>query len=376
MGALVKKLFSLFHGGKNYKLIIMYKSMVFVVLLVCGRLALAAPKPQSDQIEDAIDKGFAKLSEVSGAPKEALENAAETFTKIAGFIKTATYNIESMYAEMSEVEDLGNEISNDFLLQFNEVKNDIRECRQELRILAVSTVTHSKDLKDLVDGLDNNPDIVLLEATIDTMKQLLIKTKERLTNANTKYRNAIRIMEDIESRMKILSLDLENRANENSDEYKSFAHDVRAGTYTGCGGLAVGMIVADIFGCLGFCSASVTSSCFGAGIASVEGVLAAYRNSIAEFLEKTDNIKGSIDGMEEAVSEAVNVLEYELSIINEWEEISDNLSIKIEKYPVKYLQKFKAIRKIFLRNVIDLSEVAQKFLDQPISFFGDDDQET
>lgn len=350
--------------------------MVFVVLLVCGRLALAAPKPQSDQIEDAIDKGLAKLSEVSGAPKEALENAAETFTKIAGFIKTATDNIESMYAEMSEVEDLGNEISNDFLLQFNEVKNDIRECRQELRILAVSTVTHSKDLKDHVDGLDNNPDIVLLQATIDTMKELLIKTKERLTNANTKYRNAIRIMIDIESRMKILSLDLENRANENSDEYKKFENEVRGGTYGGCGGLAVGMIVADALGCLGLCSATVTTTCFGVGITSVEGVLAAYRKSVAEFLEKTTNIKESIDGMEDSVIEAVKVLEYELSIIHEWEQISDNLGNKIEKYPVKYLQKFKAIRKIFLRNVVDLAEVAQKFLDQPISFFGDDKQET
>ena len=115
----------------------------------------------------------------------------------------------------------------------------------------ILTVTHSKDLKDLVDGLDNNPDIVLLQATIDTMKELLIKTKERLTNANTKYRNAIRIMIDIESRMKILSLDLENRANENSVEYKSFAHEVRAGTYGGCGGLAALMIVADVFGCYG-----------------------------------------------------------------------------------------------------------------------------
>ena len=97
--------------------------------------------------------------------------------------------------------------------------------------------------------------------------------------------------------------------------------------------------------------------------------MAAYRESIAEFLEKTNNIKGSIGGMEEAVSEAVNVLEYELSIIHEWEQISDNLGNKIEKYPVKYLQKFKEIRKIFLRNVVDLAEVAQKFLDQPVSFF-------
>ena len=39
----------------------------------------------------------------------------------------------------------------------------------------ILAVTHSKDLKDLVDGLDNNPDIVLLQATIDTMKELGIR---------------------------------------------------------------------------------------------------------------------------------------------------------------------------------------------------------
>ena len=118
----------------------MYNSMLFVVLLLCGRLAFAAPKPGSNQdFEDAIDIGLKKLSEVSDAPKVALENAAETFAKITGYIKTATEAIESIYVEMSQVEDLGNEISKDFLLQFNEVKNDIRECRQELRRLAVTT---------------------------------------------------------------------------------------------------------------------------------------------------------------------------------------------------------------------------------------------
>lgn len=182
-------------------------------------------------------------------------------------------------------------------------------------------------------------------------------------------------MIDIESRMKSLSLNLEIRANENSDEYKSFADKVRTGTYGGCGGLAVGMIIADVLGCSGICSASVTTTCIGAGVSTVEGILASYRNSIAEFLEKTNNIKESIGGMEKAVIEAVNVLEAELDIINEWAEISDNLSNRIEDYPLKVLQKFEVIRKIFLRNVIDLGEVAQKFLNQPVSFFGDDDQE-
>lgn len=359
--------------------------MVFVVLLLCGELSLAAPNPRdlgnvdadADQyFEDDIDKDLEKLSNVTGAPKEALENAAENFKKIAGYIKTATENIESIYAEMSQIEALGNEVSKDYLLQFNQVKNDIRECRQELRRLALTTVKHSEDLKDLVDDLDKNPDIVLLQATIDTMKDLLINTKEKLTNANTKYQNAIRVMIDIETRIKILILKLKKRADKNSNEYKKFAAEVRAGTYGGCGGLAVAMLVADFVGCSGVCSASFTTSCFAAGVSSVEGVLAAYRKSVAEFLEKSNNIKGSIDGMEEAVKEAVNVLEYELSIIHEWEEISDNLSNKIEKYPIKYLQKYKAIKKIFLRNVVDLGEVAQKFLDQPVVFFGDDDQET
>ena len=119
--------------------------MVFVVLLLCGELSLAAPNPQDlGNFEDAIDKSLEKLSEVSGAPKEALENAAETFNKIAGYIKTATENIESVYAEMSQIEEWGSEASKDFLLQFNEVKNDIRECRQELRRLAVTTVLSLK----------------------------------------------------------------------------------------------------------------------------------------------------------------------------------------------------------------------------------------
>lgn len=355
----------------------MPKSMIFLVL-VLSTVAWSAPNGSKSSaskiqdIEDDVNKGLEKLSEVGKLPKEALENAQQTFSDILGYITEASENIEKIYAEMSEVENAGNEISQDFLLKFNEVKNELRECRQELRQLATSTVLHSKDLKTLVEELDTNSDIVLLQATIDTMKDLLINTKEKLSAANTKYRNAIRVMTDIESRMKILILDLENRVNENSNEYKQFAHEVRSGTYTGCTGLAIGMAIADALGCFGLCSATVTSTCFGVGVPAVEGTLAQYRATITDFIEISTKVKDNIGGMETSVNDAVAVLEHELSILHEWEEISDNLSTKMERYPIKYLQKFKSIRKIFVRNVHDLEEVAQKFLDQPVSFFADD----
>ena len=122
----------------------------------------------------------------------------------------------------------------------------------------------------------------------------------------------------------------------------------------------------------GLCSATVTSTCFGVGVPAVEGTLAQYRATITDFIEISTKVKDNIGGMETSVNDAVAVLEHELSILHEWEEISDNLSTKMERYPIKYLQKFKSIRKIFVRNVHDLEEVAQKFLDQPVSFFADD----
>jgi len=353
----------------------MTKPTVFLVL-VLSTLAWSAPNRPIDEVnkvsENEADQGLEKLLTIANAPKEVLQNAKKTFDDIQQFIKLTQESIESMFVQLFKFEEMGANISTDIFHEVNEVKNELRECRQEFRRLAVTSVSHSKDLKDLAATLD--PDIVILQATINTMKDLLINTKGKLTEIIGKYNNANAVMDKIKVDMTVLIMKFENLRNENSDEYNKFVEEVTAGTYQTCAGLAVGLVIADIFGCLGLCTGIGTTTCIGVQSSSVEDVLAEYKATINDFVERSSSVKDNMSKMFLAVDESVKVLEYQLDVVTEWDIISNNLSVLVERYPVKYLKKFKQISKVFIKNVEDLEKVAQTFLDQPILLFHQDGQ--
>jgi len=58
--------------------------MVFVVLVICGRIALAAPKPQSTAsgIIEGGEKSLDVLTEAFDVEKEVSEKAIEVFSKV------------------------------------------------------------------------------------------------------------------------------------------------------------------------------------------------------------------------------------------------------------------------------------------------------
>jgi len=56
---------------------------------------------------------------------------------------------------------------------------------------------------------------------------------------------------------------------------------VRATAYGTATGVTVGMIIADVFGCLGICSATVTSSTWAATVATVEATIATAEEELS-----------------------------------------------------------------------------------------------
>ena len=59
-----------------------------------------------------------------------------------------------------------------------------------------------------------------------------------------------------------------------SEEYASWTSAVRALAYSTATGVTIGMVFADIFGCLGFCSGIVTSTTWGTAVAATESTIA------------------------------------------------------------------------------------------------------
>jgi len=70
-----------------------------------------------------------------------------------------------------------------YVATFNEAKSYLQQARQELRDLAETTINEARDMILLLEDYDRNQETVLLEITIDTMKDLVIGSKERLEEA-------------------------------------------------------------------------------------------------------------------------------------------------------------------------------------------------
>jgi len=313
-----------------------------------------------NQIVDQLDSlpGFTEEG------KNILKNSNLTET-IAEALSEAEKNIREMDAELKLLETEELQFEDNYFPAYNKAKRYLRETRQALRKLADKTVTDVRDLKGFLEELDQTEDTVLLKEAIDKMKDLMIDTLETLKEALGKYNSALETFENLNSSIKTQNHKLGKMVDKNSAEYKAWTHKTRAGVYTAIGGTTVGLIFADIFGCLGICSAvgAVGSISTAAGI---EAEIAKYSAQLTKMITITDKMLESGGKFDQTINEAIAILTDEIELINKWTNSAEVVNRNIDKYPQKFLEKYKAIRNAFVDGLDDLSTAAQDFLAQPV----------
>merc|ERR1719410_2647454 len=89
-----------------------------------------------------------------------------------------------------------------------EATSNLRQTRQELRELAVRTVIEGRNLALLLDALPGSGTLeMLLRSFLDTMKDQMIKTEEKLERAREIYQSADEALRDLKGRLLILDED-------------------------------------------------------------------------------------------------------------------------------------------------------------------------
>ena len=102
----------------------------------------------------------------------------------------------------------------------------------------------------------------------------MTESLELLAEAEKKYELAIDNIDGVNINLRDFHKDLKKMLDENSAEHKEWSSQLRAGVYSSAGSVTVGMIIADIFGCLGICSAVGNAVAWGTAIPTVEGSIA------------------------------------------------------------------------------------------------------
>merc|ERR1711909_134265 len=143
-----------------------------------------------------------------------------------------------------------------------------------------------RDLKPLLEGVDEEKDSLLLKSAIKKMKALMIETLETLKETNEKYNSALETFDNLNSSIATHNRKLGKMADTNSDEYKTWTQNARLGVYGAISTATVGCIIADIFGALGICSA-VSGGISASAAAGLEVQIAKYSAEITKLVKIT-----------------------------------------------------------------------------------------
>jgi len=319
---------------------------------------------------DTVNQITNILEEGGKIPKEAMGMMQTHFKKFDALLKEADNNIASIQRELGKVGEI--DITREYLDAYWQAKKELRLARTDLRELALRTTKAVQDIKILIENWDDK-ETAFIEKEFQILKSLINESLRVLKDAKEKYVNAINYVEKTSNQLSETKTSLSLMLDEKSTEYDSWTKKVRGGVYGSASAVTVGMIVADVMGCFGLCSAIVTTSVWGGSFVGVEASIENYKSELAKLETVTSGVLGQIIVLEETVTESIQFLEQELVILQSWEVAADSVKAKMALFSVDDLKRVAAFQKIFVKNLDDLGASAQAFLDQGAQIFSNDD---
>lgn len=284
-------------------------------------------------------------------------------------LKEAEQQIIEINAQLKIVEADEINLQKKYFPKFIEAKSYLRQTRQELRALADRTVKDVRDLKILLEDLDKTDDTVLLQVSIDKMKDLMIETLEKLKAAREKYNLAVVSFDNLNASIKVQNSKLKKMVTKGTAEYNDWTYKARLGLYGGYGAVLGTCLVVDIMLTFGLCN-GVNTVVSTTTVYVTESMIEDYTRTIQNMQAVTGRLAKSGNKFDQAIKQAIGILTDEIDLIGQWTSSAKLVSQNCEKYPTKYLREYKSIRQMFKNGLNDLNNVAKKFLAQPVDILG------
>merc|ERR1711911_35423 len=108
--------------------------------------------------ETLVENDLYPMVDAVGATKTILKTAKKTFQQLEGFVAEANEKINAMNVELKNLQKDHAQFKEEYFDEFNKAKSELRQVRHRLRQLADRTTTETRDLKVLLEGLDESDD--------------------------------------------------------------------------------------------------------------------------------------------------------------------------------------------------------------------------
>merc|ERR1711963_1096581 len=331
--------------------------MYLIVILL---ISTASGRPNSAQL-DVGENIVNQLNSIVHFTNEtgSLLGDSRLIRAVSEGLEAAELNIMEAGLNTLQAQVPGLQSVGSYVAAFNETKSYLQQIRQELRDLADTAVSEVRDVIELLEDLNRNNDPVLLKLAIDSIKDLMLETKERFEAAREKYQSALQAFDNLISTVTTQNEMINQMVGQSEEIYhsnKAYCQDCQK---------------VRVFTCLLLCSLRDHYD-NGSPLENNREELADIKTKSERFLERTRILNQDIDV-------AIDLIAENLDQINTWADSAEDDSENIEDYPAEYLEKYESSREAFKTGLLDLKKVAEQFLVDRITtssrLLGTDDED-
>merc|ERR1712203_1269034 len=340
----------------------MYLLVVFLISSAFGM-----PSKAELDVGSEIAKQLESLDIISVEIGEILNNSNLT-KKVVESLQAAETIILEMEVKLKtlqyEVADL--RIEDNYFPKHGKAKSHLRETRQKLRELAHRTVAEVRDLKILLEAV--NEDSVILGVSIDKMWGMTNETLKGLEEARGNYESALTVFNDLISSVKTQNQKLDKMLTEESDDQQVWEATVTAAVREPCEKRNIKIMEKENIKRMEEENENMKMKMKMENCSTIDATaeIADFEAELKDLKTTTDNILKSGTNFNETIEEAIKILTNKIELISTKTKSAGKVSDNINQYPEESLKKFEAIRMDFIDGLDDLNIAAEQFLKQPV----------
>lgn len=338
----------------------MYLLVVFLISSAFGM-----PSKAELDVGEEIAKQLESLDSFSDEIGEILNNSDLTKNVVESLQAAETIILETevkLKTLQYEVADL--RIEDNYFPKYNKAKSHLRETRQKLRELAHRTVAEVRDLKILLEAVDE--DSVLLGVSIDKMWGMMNETLKGLEEARGNYESALTVFNDLISSVKTQNQKLDKMLTEESDDQQVWEATVTAAVREPCEKRNMEIMEKKNIKMMEEENENMKMKMENCSTIDATTEIADFEAELKDLKMTTDNILKSGTNFNETIEEAIEILTNKIELISTKTKSAGKVSENIQQYPEESLEKFEAIRMDFLIGLDGLNNAAEQFLKQPV----------
>ena len=242
------------------------------------------------------------------------KNGKKIFEVVNDFLEEAEKNILDMRSEIDHIE--YEELKAEDISRYLQVKSSLDKVRQDLIKLGHKTVLDVRDIKIILDELDESNDPTLFLLSIDNMRDLMADTKETPEEAKAKYNDASEAFQSFMYSIQQRNRGLKRKVNAKYRDHEGWKTKARAAE------VAIGVAGWYFFG-LAYGLASFILPAF-----LIEDKIGNYKDELERFKFKAYDIMAKSIKIEKDIKVGTKLITDEIYLIDKGR--CQNVFLKIE----------------------------------------------